>query len=364
MLPPGKRVFANHRLDEFRNGRSIAAGHGVEVWSAGSVTPVLFPDNLWSHTVDMSEAPYRFDAASDHYVLTLYPLINEGQWGNVSQVGAELVARLEALDRPNLIVDLSPLSYMGSAQVALLVRLWKALKKNGGRMALQCPHEMVREVLAIAGLKSIWYVVDTRREAIDALDLSPLSPGDSSEESEHPEWLAPALAGTALAASGLALGLLLAAGGIVPRRGAFLLEMTAATVALLTGGAVAFLIREPVWRRFGTGVVVTSLCLGMVGMMTLSRPAPRMNQRQLIIVEEPPVESEASLPSPTDSPEAEFEIASDVATPEPAEASLVSAALEEGGPLLPPQPQHADTPPAGEAPLLDSATTNGSRPAK
>lgn len=127
--------------------------------------------------VDSSEAPYRFEDRETYSVLALYPLINEGQWGNVSEVGGEIVGRLKSLRKPALVIDLSPLEYMGSAQVALLVRIWKSLKQINGRMVVQCPGEMVREVLALAGLKSLWNIVDTREAALQSLSITEYSSG-------------------------------------------------------------------------------------------------------------------------------------------------------------------------------------------
>lgn len=122
--------------------------------------------------VDSSEAPYQFEVLDSYSILSFYPLINEGQWGNVSEVGTEILNRLESIRSPSVVVDLSPLDYMGSAQVALLVRIWKSLKKMQGKMVVQCPGAMVREVLTIAGLKSLWNIVETREAALKALNIS------------------------------------------------------------------------------------------------------------------------------------------------------------------------------------------------
>lgn len=117
------------------------------------------------------ESPYQFDRHKNHAVLTLNPLINEGEWSNVSEVGNEILTQLQG-QTPCLIVDLSRLEYMGSPQVALLVRLWKSLKKTSGRMAVQYRSPVVRDILATSGLGQLWDIADSREAALKALGLS------------------------------------------------------------------------------------------------------------------------------------------------------------------------------------------------
>jgi anti-anti-sigma factor len=121
--------------------------------------------------VESLESPYQFDRHNTYAVLTLNPLINEGQWSNVSEVGNEILVQLQGLTTPCLIVDLSRLNYMGSPQLALLVRIWKSLKKLSGRMTIQCPSPTVREIISTAGLRSLWEIVDARDAALKSLGV-------------------------------------------------------------------------------------------------------------------------------------------------------------------------------------------------
>lgn len=193
--------------------------------------------------MESGEAPYRFEDADGYSVLSLYPLINDGNWGNVSQVGAEILNRLEATKSPALVVDLSPLDYMGSAQVALLVRVWKSLKKTEGRMAVQCPGQMVGEVLSTAGLKSLWEIVETREEAVASLGFQ-----SRAEQGQH--FWCPILAIALLVAAGIVVGLVTSG----TRDVAMIWTAIGLGVASALIGGLTILLQQGGWRAVG-GVV-------------------------------------------------------------------------------------------------------------
>ncbi len=125
--------------------------------------------------MDSLESPYHFERHATHGVVSLNPLINEGQWGTVTEVGNEILTHLETLPGQVLVVDLSRLKYIGSPQLALLVRLWKSLKQRQGRMSVQCPSDIIREILTAAGMRSLWQIVDTRDAALDAIGVARIS---------------------------------------------------------------------------------------------------------------------------------------------------------------------------------------------
>lgn len=214
--------------------------------------------------MNLSEAPYQFECGDTYSVLSLYPLINDGQWGNVSQVGTEILTRLENLKSPALIVDLSPLDYMGSAQVALLVRVWKSLKKIHGRMVVQCPGQMVREVLAIAGLKALWDIVETRDAALMSLGLN-----SSTPTSRPSVGLGPVVAIVALVVAGIALGLTTNIMLGVASRNIILADLGLLAVAVLAGGFTA-LMQRGLWRGVGTSVVVASVVMLAIALVQLN----------------------------------------------------------------------------------------------
>ncbi len=135
--------------------------------------------------MDSLESPFQFERHATHGILLLNPLINDGQWGAVAEVGNEILEQLESLLAPALVIDLSRLTYIGSPQVALLVRVWKSIKRFHGRMSIECPSEMVTEVLCTAGLRSLWAIVETREAALAAVGVPMTMRPTSSKRS----WL-------------------------------------------------------------------------------------------------------------------------------------------------------------------------------
>ncbi|MFO1019752.1 MAG: STAS domain-containing protein [Planctomycetales bacterium] len=210
--------------------------------------------------VDSSEAPYRFETLDTYSILSFYPLINEGQWGNVSEVGTEILNRLETIRSPAVVVDLSPLDYMGSAQVALLVRIWKSLKKMQGKMVVQCPGAMVREVLTIAGLKSLWNIVETREAALKSLNISERSltmstaPGAASGLGTLMTLIA--LVGAVGAAAVLVMKM---QGSTANKTALLIMEIAFAQVGLIAGIGGGFLGRG-IWRALG--LLSALVCIG------------------------------------------------------------------------------------------------------
>lgn len=218
---------------------------------AGRVAPISVETSSKEHSVESTEAPYGLEQFETHFVLTLNPLINDGQWANVSQVGTEIIDRLEASRVPKLLVDLGPLEYMGSAQVALLVRVWKSLKKVNGRMAVHCPHEMVREVLTIAGLKALWEISPTNEGALQSLGV-PVTTRTSA-----------GIAGPSFAVAGLLgalIALVLTVSSSPPAPSGQLCELAVAAAALLVGCVTAYW-QTRVWRGVGFATLAISVAM-------------------------------------------------------------------------------------------------------
>lgn len=113
--------------------------------------------------------------------VTLHSGLNDSAWEEIDRIGTEVVARLSNQPAPRTLVDLSSLNHMGSALVALVVRVWKVVTEQKGEMVVVNDNEFVGEVLSIAGLANRWRIVPTREQAIEELcpGASRLSNGQS-----------------------------------------------------------------------------------------------------------------------------------------------------------------------------------------
>lgn len=112
-----------------------------------------------------NDAPFRFTPEGNTSVLQLLPELNNVQWGEIDAIGTSVLSSMESQSHPHIIVDLSPLNYMGSAMVALIVRVWKAAQAKKGKICVVCPHPGVKEVLKLAALDKVWSIVDNMNDA-------------------------------------------------------------------------------------------------------------------------------------------------------------------------------------------------------
>ncbi len=118
-----------------------------------------------------SIVPYTLKVLKSHVEVTFHPPIAEGTWSDIEKLGDEVTQELEQRKSPNCLIDLAPLSYMGSSLVAVLVRIWKEVKSNDGRMVIVVSHPVVEETLTLAGLDKIWNLYPEMNSACRALGV-------------------------------------------------------------------------------------------------------------------------------------------------------------------------------------------------
>lgn len=95
-------------------------------------------------------------------VLTLLPPLNDVDWASLEQLGNELLERIRQTGRPSVVVDLLALQYMGSAKIALLVRVFKAVRERSGTFVVVCRDPLVLQELQLTGLAKLWTIVPAR----------------------------------------------------------------------------------------------------------------------------------------------------------------------------------------------------------
>jgi anti-sigma B factor antagonist len=101
-------------------------------------------------------------------------------WVVITLHGEIDLSRVEEIDlifqsrrpRPGigLIVDLSPVTFMDSSGIGLLMRAEQDLLKDGSRMRLVAPRGPAQRVMEVAGLADRWPLFHTLDMAIEAND--------------------------------------------------------------------------------------------------------------------------------------------------------------------------------------------------
>lgn len=212
--------------------------------------------------------PYVLQTEKTHSVLVLQPSINDAQWGDIEEFGNQLLNRLKQRPHPFLLLDLTNLDYIGSALVALIVRLWKATDENQGRMIVINHNSTVREVLDIAGLTKVWTIVETREQAIERVEAFRV--GAVTRKALSVLWPLAGIAG--LTGAGIFLYLTLQSSGIIDQRVAQVLQFGCVALGLIAGSLSASR-GAAVWKWIGVALVVASFAIGAAGALNLP-PAP------------------------------------------------------------------------------------------
>lgn len=205
---------------------------------------------------------YRIDEHDGYAALSFSPQMSDAQMSTVDSVGADVLRQIDRMPSPRLIVDLSSLRYMGSAMVALVVRVWKAVSARDGRMVVVNDNEMVQEVLRIAGLEQVWTVVPNRSQAVEQLGVRRRAGTGGSSLG----IVLLVLGVVALAAAVAGLILLLGEAQAMTARQAFILTTVSAALGLIVSGIAAY--REAGRQRIIAGVLAAvSLVVLVIGLV-------------------------------------------------------------------------------------------------
>lgn len=97
------------------------------------------------------------------------PNVEAMRWDWMETAAAIILEPLKAKSVPMVIFDLHQVAYFGSVFLAFLLRCHKLVKSRGGDMVLCGVSSVVRELLRITALDTLWAIYDSREEAIEAL---------------------------------------------------------------------------------------------------------------------------------------------------------------------------------------------------
>jgi len=239
--------------------------------------------------------------ARSHAVLRLDPEMGSAAWGDIDRVGNELIASVNGQSTPAWLIDLSRLEYMGSALVALVVRVWKAVQNGGGKVVVVCGGGMPQEVLRLAGLDKVWTITTTYEDGLRKLGVA--GPGGASGpmrgDVETGAGAFPLLAVLSLicaVAAGIALALVLSGKSI--NRDLIVAGLLGGGVAAAVLGCVA-VIKEFGWGRWlGAAAGIAGIIIAIAGYSKLPQsggaaPAPEKAAEETPAAEAPAAEAPA-----------------------------------------------------------------------
>lgn len=156
--------------------------------------------------------PYQFEVVRGIPLVTFDESLAQAPFATVERAGTDLVERMREIGPRHLFVDLTALSYMGSAQVALIVRIWKVVKDAGGKTVVAASAGAVREVIALARLDQHWTMVGSEEEGLRVLgvrrddgEAAPQNLAPSVGDDSQPLPVILAVVGAAVAVLGAAL---------------------------------------------------------------------------------------------------------------------------------------------------------------
>ncbi len=109
----------------------------------------------------------------DGYSVVAFPAeLSRADMSDIRDAGVKVQEHLSQKKCAACVVDLSALDYIGSSMVALIVKIWKLVKAQGGRVVVVAPRPNIRDVLRIAGLTKVWTITDTFEAAVHSLGCS------------------------------------------------------------------------------------------------------------------------------------------------------------------------------------------------
>lgn len=227
------------------------------------------------------ESPYQFESGSGYSIIKFEPELNDVQWAEIDKIGSDILSRINGQPQPACLIDLTALNYMGSSMVALVVRLWKTVKEKKGRMAVVNQHEMVLEVLQLAGLDKVWTIVPTREEGLKQLGKR----GDTNPTGQTSDNSTPLLIGAFLCILIAAAGVyLMSHPEIAPTKIALAIAFGGSALSLMLGGmASSKATGTP--KFVGIGIIALGfliLIAGVMNMPGIGEPTPAAPQEDVV----------------------------------------------------------------------------------
>lgn len=122
----------------------------------------------------MIPAPFAVETEELDGGITLLTIRGELDMNTAPELERSLNA-LTSQEEPAILIDLSGCEFIDSTGVALIIRAWQRVDRNGGtgngRLVICCPNSQVRRLLDITGVEnsiSMHNSIDEAREDLQA----------------------------------------------------------------------------------------------------------------------------------------------------------------------------------------------------
>jgi anti-sigma B factor antagonist len=102
-------------------------------------------------------------------IITANPLLETVGAGLEDLAARAIIEPLRDEVEPQVLFDLSQVSYFGSVFLAVMIRCWRLVLSKSGTMVLSGVSSHARELLHVTSLDQAWPIYGDRREAIDAM---------------------------------------------------------------------------------------------------------------------------------------------------------------------------------------------------
>jgi anti-anti-sigma factor len=118
-----------------------------------------------------AEGAFTIERRGELTVITGTEELERIEFGLEETVSELILKPLQREQQPQVVFDLSRVTFFGSVFLALLIRCWKLVLARDGTMVLSGLDDRSRELLRITSLDIVWPIYQTKREAIEALQL-------------------------------------------------------------------------------------------------------------------------------------------------------------------------------------------------
>ena len=118
-----------------------------------------------------AEGAFTIERRGEVTVISGTEQLEHIEFGLEEAVSDLILKPLQRQAQPQVVFDLSRVKFFGSVFLAVLIRCWKLVGARGGSMVLSGVDERLAELLRITSLDMIWPIYQSKREAIEALQL-------------------------------------------------------------------------------------------------------------------------------------------------------------------------------------------------